>query len=124
MNASIEQTTIYGNTVKKAADQPFKPHPSFKGVAMKLLVSGEETGGRLSCHEVRVDAGCELALHAHEGKLELHEVIGGSGTAYRGDETMTYLPGTVAVIDADVKHRVVAGAEGIIILAKFTPALA
>jgi quercetin dioxygenase-like cupin family protein len=124
MNTVPGTGTIFGNTMKNAADQPWHPHPAFKGVSMKHLIAGAETGGLMSCHIVKVDPGCELEMHAHEGKLELHEVIGGSGTASRGDERMEYVPGTVAVIGADVKHRVVAGNDGIILLAKFTPALA
>ncbi|HEY1406534.1 MAG TPA: cupin domain-containing protein [Spirochaetota bacterium] len=124
MNNMIDDGMIFGNSEKRKADLPWNPHPTFKGVSMKLLVKGDETGGRLSCHQVRVDPGCELALHAHEGKLELHEVVAGSGVAFRGEEQFEYTPGTVAVIGADVKHRVVAGDNGIILLAKFIPALA
>ncbi len=98
-------------------------HQSFKGVFLKHLIKGNETGGLLSCHLVKVNPGCTIDSHVHTGKLEVHEVIGGSGSCIIGGKVVAYQPGSVALIPADVNHRVEAGDDGIYILAKFSPAL-
>ena len=55
--------------------------------------------------------------------MELHEVIGGRGRCTIGEETFDYFPGAVSYIPDDIKHSVRADAEGLYILAKFSPAL-
>jgi hypothetical protein len=61
----------------EAAGLDWHPHPAFKGVALKHLAIGEATGGRFSCHLVRIEPGCAIGTHVHKGKWELHEVIAG-----------------------------------------------
>lgn len=96
---------------------------SFKGVFMKTLISGTDTCGLMSCHLVRIEAGMEIGKHIHAGKIELHEVIGGEGVAFNGESKMDYRKGTIALIPADIEHRVIAGEEGLFLFAKFCPAL-
>lgn len=102
---------------------PWNDHAAFKGVALKHLVTGKDTGGRFSCHIVRVRAGCEIGDHIHAGKFELHEVISGAGTGILEGKEMRYLPGVVAVVPENLHHRLIAGAEDLYLLAKFVPAL-
>ena len=101
----------------------FKPHNSFPGVFVKTLVSGESTAGQISCHLVKVEASCRLDDHSHKESLEIHEVVSGSAVCSLGDREFVYDKGSVGVIPAGVVHKVVAGDEGVYILAKFTPAL-
>jgi len=54
-------------------------HPTFKGVFLKHLIKGESTDNRLSCHIVKINPGCEIGLHNHVGKDELHEILDGHG---------------------------------------------
>jgi len=103
---------------------PWNPHPTFPGVALKHLVTGADTGGALSAHLVRVDAGCSLLEHVHADKLELHEVVRGAGTCALADKTVHYEPGACGLIPPGVLHSVRADAgETLYILAKFAPAL-
>lgn len=102
---------------------PWSPHPVFAGVWLKHLVCGAETGGRASCHLVRVEPGCSLASHVHEQQLELHEVVVGSGQALVQGKAMAYAPGVVAVIPQGVRHEVLASADGLWLRATFAPAL-
>lgn len=102
---------------------PFELHKEFTGVALKHLVVGEETEGRLSCHLVRIDPFCCLESHTHPKNLEIHEVIAGRGVYRIGEVEYPYQPGSVAVIPMDSVHRIVAGKEGLFILATFSPAL-
>ena len=99
------------------------PHPSFRGVEMKTLVSGVMTGGRLSQHFVRVVFDCALELHAHSAQCELHLVIEGQAVASLEDQEITYSPGQITAIPVGKLHAVRARSEGITLLASFTPAL-
>ena len=109
---------------------PWNPHPRFAGVALKHLVTGADTGGALSAHLVRIQAGAELSSHVHKASLELHEVVRGSGVCTMGGCETAYQPGVCGLIPAGVAHSVRANAgqdgqhgEALYILAKFTPAL-
>jgi len=101
----------------------WNPHPSFRGVSMKNLVCGSNTAGRLSCHLVKIDPGCLIGNHMHEGKMELHEVIDGDGICIVGENSLPYCAGAVACIPDNIYHSVEAGENGLVILAKFLPAL-
>lgn len=98
-------------------------HAKFKGVYLKNLITGANTGGTFSTHLVRVEGNCEIGEHIHEGKTELHEVVEGNGICTIGEKDYVYNPGDSAVILHDIKHKVVAGESGLFLLAKFIPAL-
>ncbi len=103
---------------------PWNPHPSFRGVSLKHLVTGAQTGGALSAHLVRIEAGCELKSHVHAGSLELHEVARGTGECRIGEKDVRYAPGVCGLIPAGTPHCVRADAgEDLYILAKFAPSL-
>lgn len=113
----------YLNKEVEAAELEWNAHPAFQGVFLKHLVKGEATEGKFSCHLVKIEAGCEIGEHLHEGKWELHEVIDGTGRCFLLEKEIPYKLGISAVIPADLKHRVVAGENGLYLLAKFIPAL-
>lgn len=98
-------------------------HQMFKGVFLKHIVKGEDTGGSLSCHLVKINPYDLLDTHIHDGKLEIHQVLEGQGTAQVGSRSMEYQAGLVNIIPADTEHKVKAGAEGLFFLAIFSPAL-
>lgn len=90
---------------------------------MKHLVTGEDTGGLLSCHLVRIENGCEIGAHTHEASLELHEVLSGKGVCRMSASDVEYQPGVCLVIPAGERHAVAAEGCDMHLLAKFTPAL-
>jgi quercetin dioxygenase-like cupin family protein len=98
-------------------------HPKFRGVSLKHLVTGRDTGGRLSCHLVKLAPNSVLDEHVHEDRIELHEVIEGEGCFILDARKTAYHPGRVGVIPEGVTHKVIAGNSGLVILAKFCPAL-
>jgi len=103
---------------------PWNAHPHYRGVSLKHLITGASTGGALSAHLVRVEAGCCLEEHIHADRLELHEVVRGAGRCALAERTMRYEPGACGLIPAGVAHSVRADAEeDLYILAKFAPAL-
>ena len=104
--------------------RPWNPHPRFPGVALRHLLTGADTGGALSAHLVRIEAGCCLEAHVHAENLELHEVVRGAGTCALAERTVRYAPGACGLIPAGVPHSVRADAgEDLYLLAKFAPAL-
>jgi len=104
--------------------EEYVPHKAFKGVSLKLLVGGSETDNAVSLHLVRVEPGCCLDTHEHPQNLEIHKVICGSGCVVIGNHTGEYKTGSIGVIPMGTPHKVTAGADGIYMLATFSPALA
>jgi quercetin dioxygenase-like cupin family protein len=98
-------------------------HPAFKGVFFKHVIKGESTDNRLSCHLVKINPGCEIGIHNHAGKTELHEIIGGFGHCMIEQTEIDYHKGVIAFIPADKNHSVKAENKGLFLLAKFFPAL-
>lgn len=114
---------IHPDREENLEDSPWIAHPAFAGVQLKHLVRGLDTGGRLSCHLVRVEPGKSLLSHVHDGQWELHEVLSGEGHGALGGNQVPYRPGCQAVIPQGTPHAVTAGDQGLVLLAKFFPAL-
>ena len=102
---------------------PWNPHPKFAGVFLRHLVTGKDTGGRMSLHHVRIDPGCTIGDHVHAGQVEIHDVLAGRGICTLAGTDILYNPGVVGVIAADQVHRVEAGDRGLLLLATFSPPL-
>ncbi len=113
----------YMDREEAAGDAAWIKHPANPGVKLKHLVSGRDTEGALSCHLVKLGPGQVLPEHVHEAQWELHEVVGGRGTATFDDRELDYAPGSLAVIPKGVLHSITASEEGVTLLAKFFPAL-
>lgn len=101
----------------------WSPHAAFDGVALKHLVTAEQTDGHFSYHLVRIDPGKKIGLHIHEKQLETHEVIVGEGVCDIEGEEQAYCPGTLSIIPSAKKHEVIASGTGLYLFAKFMPAL-
>jgi len=107
----------------KVKDLPWHEHPTFSGVALKHLITAKNTDGKFSSHLVRVNSGCEIGEHIHEGKWELHEVLIGRGKCIVKSKEINYYGGIVAIMPPDIPHTVKAEEDDLYILAKFIPAL-
>lgn len=117
-------TTIAGIGLTRVADTlAWNPHPKFAGVSLRHLVTGSDTGGRMSLHHVRVDPGCVIGDHTHAGMAEIHDVIAGEGTGVLEGSEIRYVPGIMGIIPADKVHRIIAGPQGLLLLATFSPPL-
>ncbi len=106
-----------------AKDLDWNAHAKFKGVFLKHLVKGEDTDGKFSCHLVKVESDCEIGEHIHDDKWELHEIISGEGKGMLAGKEISLKSGISMVIPKGVKHKVIAGKDGLYLLAKFIPAL-
>ena len=114
---------LIGSRQYAMQDLPREKHKEYKGVYVKHLVTGKDTGGRFSCHAIRIDAGAVIGDHVHAGAIELNEVLGGAGAGTLEGEEFSFVPGMVALIPEGRAHGVIAGKEGLYFLAKFVPAL-
>lgn len=94
-----------------------------KGVYLKHIIKGEDTDGKFSCHIVKIESGCEIGQHIHEGNWELHEVIAGEGKCFLEDKEVLYSVGTLSVIPQGMEHKVMAINGDLYLFAKFIPAL-
>jgi quercetin dioxygenase-like cupin family protein len=122
--SDFETATLFdGENFYHIDDMPWNPHSVFKGVYLKHLIKGEKTNNQISCHLVKIEPGCEIGLHNHIGKTELHEVIEGYGDCITEGKGVHYKTGCVALVPADNNHKVTAGEKGLVLLAKFFPAL-
>ena len=120
----FETGSVSGSAGGKATESiAWTPHPAFAGVSMKHLVTGADTNGTSSVHLVRVNPGCCIGDHIHNGKTEIHQVVAGVGRCLLEEREIAYAEGVVAVIPADRPHSVFAGESGLFLLAVFSPAL-
>jgi quercetin dioxygenase-like cupin family protein len=113
---------INGSTVN-LENLSWDEHPANKGVFLKHIIKGEETGNQLSCHFVKINPSCEIGLHIHAGKTELHEVLEGSGLCIIEESSVKYKKGVIGFIPADKNHSLKASESGLFLMAKFFPAL-
>jgi quercetin dioxygenase-like cupin family protein len=118
------ETIVSTATDRETESLPWDAHPKFKGVFLRHLVTGSETGGHLSLHYVRIDPGCTIGDHTHAGQVEIHDVLEGEGTCTVAKKKIRYIPGIMGIMPADTLHRVDAGTEGLLLLATFSPPLA
>lgn len=98
-------------------------HPVFEGVALKHIVTSEQTDGQFSFHLVRIAPSQKIGSHIHEKQLETHEVISGTGICMNNGVKLSYEPGVISIFPVGVPHEVTAGVDGLYLFAKFMPAL-
>lgn len=108
---------------RQFCDLPWRGHPTFEGVALKHLITSQETNGQFSCHLVKIAPRRKIGSHVHQTQLETHEVVAGSGTCINNGAQIGYEPGVVSIFPANIPHEVAAGEDGLYLFAKFIPAL-
>ena len=102
---------------------PWCKHPVFDGVELKHIVTSNETNGEFSYHLVRVASNKSILNHIHEEQLETHEVIYGEGICINNQQKIHYSTGVISIMTKAVSHEVHAGDNGLLLFAKFIPAL-
>ena len=104
-------------------DIPWAKHPAVDGVERKHIVTAKDTDGQFSYHLVRIAPGKSIASHIHETQLETHEVIAGSGVCVNDGTPISYTPGVISIMPSGIPHEVDADTDGLLLFAKFMPAL-
>ncbi len=118
-----EGRVVYTNRDLDVADLEWHPHPSFTGVFLKHLVKGDSSGGKFSCHLLRIKDGFEIGEHVHQDKVEFINIVGGVGQGELAGKKFACRLGVSIVAPENVKHRIVADNGDVYLLAKFIPAL-
>jgi quercetin dioxygenase-like cupin family protein len=72
---------------------------------------------------VRIAPGKEIGTHTHPAQWETHELIKGTGICVDNGVRLAYAPGTISIFPAGLAHSVHADEEGLLLFAKFIPAL-
>ena len=108
-----------------ALDVPgqWKDHPSFPGVRLRRLVSGDETAGRFTTLLVSIAPNGKMLPHRHETEVEQHLILSGGGQMALDGHQDVYSSGSLKIIPQGALHSVTAGEDGMTILALFSPAL-
>ncbi len=122
-NAFIKGKLYINGKCVEIENLEWTEHSVFKGVFLKHVIKGESTNDSLSCHLVKINPRCEIGIHNHTGKTELHEILSGSGQCSIGQTNMDYINGVVGFIPANIDHSIKADNDGLLLLAKFFPAL-
>ena len=97
-------------------------HPTFAGVRLSQRVAADQTDGAIRTLVVRLAPGAEMAAHRHPAQVEQHFVLDGDGVLTLAGEQRPYRPGDLQIIARNAEHAVRAGADGMVILAVFSPA--
>ncbi|MDD2463045.1 MAG: AraC family ligand binding domain-containing protein [Desulfobulbus sp.] len=116
-------TVYFSHRSDNISQSSWIAHPTFRGVRLKHMITGADTAGVFSSHLVTIDTDCCLEAHCHDDQLELHEVIQGEGVCHFAEQALAYRLGTMAVIPKGERHMIQAGGNGLVLLAKFFPAL-
>jgi quercetin dioxygenase-like cupin family protein len=115
---------VFPHLETEANAKPWYSLPGCKGVFLKDLVTGKDTGGKFSYHLVRVWKNSEVADHDHETQWEWNMIISGKGTFIIGDKEVIIAPGQAFVTPPGIHHTVSAGKnDDLSLLAVFVPAL-
>jgi quercetin dioxygenase-like cupin family protein len=123
-NEILEQgVAFFPGSPAGTAGQPWHPHPVWKGVFLKDVVTGKATDGKFSYHLVRIETGCTVGNHDHETQWEWNMIVSGNGKFLIGNSDITIAPGQTYVAPPKIPHTVSAGDQGLLFLAIFVPAL-
>lgn len=106
-----------------AGEDGWAAHPSFPGVQLKPLVKGADSAGAFSTLMVRIAPGGAMLPHRHDGQIEQHFVVAGSGLADLEGQEVAYRPGALMVLPRGALHSIRAGEDGMVLMALFAPAI-
>ncbi len=104
-------------------DLSWNEHPTFEGVELKHLITSKETDGQFSYHLVRIAPNKKIGIHVHEKQTETHEIISGNGFCINDGTKINYKTGVISILEKNTPHEVVAYENGLLLFAKFIPAL-
>ena len=121
----MNPTTLFieGKIICDIECMEWTPHPKFKGVYLKNLLTGKETGGKISAHIMKIDPHTHVPEHIHEGMAEIHEVLEGDGLITINGIDTDYSAGVISYVPDDTPHEVQTREKSLLYFAKFIPAL-
>ena len=109
--------------VKAVDDINWRPHPLFKEVNIKPLVTKKEDGLNVTCMLVRIPAGSEIPEHVHEEQVDiLYPIRGQAEMNVEGTGTFPLKPGMIVRVPKGTKHKIFNVTEELLIYDVFQPA--
>lgn len=111
------------DTMTAFAGIPWNEHLASEGVALKHIITSEQTNGQFRFHLVKIAPNKKIGSHVHEKQLETHEIIFGSGVCINNGTELPYKSGVISIFPMGVPHEVIADENGLYLFAKFLPAL-
>ncbi len=108
---------------KTVADISWRPHPLFKEVNIRPLVTKKEDGLNVTCMLVRIPTGKEIPEHIHEEQVDILYPLQGNAEMYvEGAGTFPLKPGIVVRVPKSTKHKIFNVTEELLIYDVFQPA--
>lgn len=99
----------------------WKPHPRFREVFLKSLVTGADNPG-LAVNLIRLAPGSEIVSHTHADATETFYILKGQGIAWIDGAFFELAPGVCGFAPPSVTHSVCnTGAGDLEALAIFNP---
>ncbi len=103
-------------------ERNFEEHPKFKGVKIAKLLTGEESGNKMSVSILEISPGSEASLHVHEKEGDSIYILSGRGQGTFGGETREVKAGDYIFVPPGVVHGIKnTSSELLILLATHSP---
>jgi quercetin dioxygenase-like cupin family protein len=102
----------------------WQPHPTAKGVEIKVLVSEATQGTDVTCMLVRIGCGMEVPEHVHDHSDDiLYPLVGKARMWVEGSGDFALEPGVIVRVSQGTKHRIFDVSEELLLYDVFWPAL-
>ena len=109
---------------KTVADISWQPHPLFKDVSIRPLVTKKEDGLDVTCMLARIPAGQEIPEHVHEEQVDILYPLQGKAEMFvDGAGTFALEPGMIVRVPKNTKHYIFNVTEELLIYDVFQPAV-
>ncbi|MBP2133736.1 quercetin dioxygenase-like cupin family protein [Methanomicrobium sp. W14] len=105
----------------ESSDREWYEHPEWKGIRLKDLLTGKDTGNKFSYHLVHIEKNCEIPKHLHEKEWELNRMIKGKGLFIFDNKEITLSAGQTFATPPGVSHAVSSYDSEMSLLALFIP---
>jgi len=111
------------SVVRREEEIEWQPHPSFKGIKVRYLLTKRDDGSDITCLLLMVPKGAEVPEHVHPDKVDMIYPLMGSGKQWVEDRgSFDLKKGMIVRIPMGKKHRTYGVTEDLVLLDIFSPA--
>ncbi len=111
-------------SVRNVEELEWQPHPTVKGVEIKVLVSQAAQGTDVTCLLVRVGRGLEVPEHVHDHSDDILYPLSGKARMWvEGSGEFSLEPGVIVRVPQGTRHRIFDVSEDLLLYDVFWPAL-
>ncbi|MBL7064898.1 MAG: cupin domain-containing protein [Anaerolineae bacterium] len=110
--------------VTSVEELEWQPHPTAKGVEIKVLVSRGAQGTDVTCMLVRIGRGLEVLAHVHDRSDDILYPLAGKARMWvDGSGDFSLEPGVIVRVPQGTNHRIFDVSEDLLLYDVFWPAL-